>query len=519
MPAARGRVHPAVTYEHAREITEHDLARALDPEPAARAVTRDHHRPCAPASVALGSALTCASAPQMAKIDRRALLLTGDIGVAMRSLALPMVVGIIFILLVDVVDTYYVGQLGTDELAAMSFAFPVISVVVNVAMGFSVGATSAVSRAIGGGDERAARRLTSHALYLAFAVVGLISTFGILTQTALFRLLGAPPELIPLLERFMTIWYAGAVFLVVPMVGNGVQRASGDTRTPALIMMIAAVLNLVLDPLLIFGAGPIPAMGLEGAAYATVLARSVTLVITLIILRRMDLLDLSRPSWRELFTSWRQVLAVGGPAALTNLMVPVAAGVMTALIARQGAEAVAGYGVATRLEGLLLMAPLAVSAAMTPLIGQNWGANNLDRVLAALRLAQRFVVAWGLGVWVFLALLGGPVIMIFTEDPAVSAAARAYFWIVPLAYGSHGLVSIAGATFNAVDRARTSTALSALRSLGLAIPLAWIGQYFFELSGIYSGIAAASVLTGLLSLRWLRSLARPPPPLPTNAAT
>lgn len=440
---------------------------------------------------------------------RRAELLTGPIGPAIRRLAVPMALGIVFILAIDLCDTYFVGLLGTAELAAMSFTFPVISLAVSTVMGISIGATSALSREIGAGDEQAVRRLATHAMLLAVLIVLLVSGLGLLTQDYVFVLLGASPELLPLLDAFMTIWYLGAVFLVVPMIGMGAIRATGDGSTPMYIMMTAAIVNVILAPIMIFGWGPVAGMGLRGAAIATVIARSITLVLSLVVLRRKDLLDLHVPSAAELMRSWTRILSVGLPAAVTNALAPVATAVMTWLVARHGTEAVAAYGVGSRVEGLLLIVPMALGAALTPFIGQNFGAHKEDRVARGIVVSRNFAVAWGLGAWLVLALGGNRLADVFTDDPRVAEMVHTYLWIVPLSYAANGLVSVASAAFNAVDKAVRSTLLSALRSLGLAIPLAALGSAFFGLPGVFIGITTATVLTAALAYLWMRGLTAP----------
>jgi putative MATE family efflux protein len=444
----------------------------------------------------------------MADAPTRPNLLTGDPGRALLSLAVPTLLGIIFILAVNLIDTYFVGQLGTDELAAMGFTFPVATLVTSVGFGLGVGTTSAVSRALGAGDTDTSRRLVTHGLLLGTAVVLVISLAGVATQEAVFRSLGAEPQLLPLLEQYMTIWYAGAVFLVVPMVGTGALRAAGDAKTPAIVMAIAAASNAVLDPMFIFGFGPIEAMGIEGAAIATVLSRAVTLVATVVVMVRRDVLDVHMPSPAELFASWRQILSVGIPASVSNAIVPVATAIMTALVAGYGAASVAGFGIASRLEGFVLIPGMALTAALTPFIGQNWGGHHPERVAAAMRISTRFVMAWGLGAWAVLLLVGDTVAGVFTDDPAVVDVAHTYMWIVPASYGTAGLVSVVSASFNAVDRAIRSTVLSALRSLVFAVPFAFIGAAVADLDGIFAGIALASILTGGAAMLWSRSMRR-----------
>jgi putative MATE family efflux protein len=275
-------------------------------------------------------------------------LTQGSLAKHIVRLAGPMALGILAIMGMNIVDTYFVGQLGTDQLAAMSFTFPVVFFLGSLTLGISLGVTSVVSRAVGRKDHSKARRVTTDALALATLVVAVISVAGYLTIEPVFTLLGAAPKLMPMIEEYMSIWYIGAAFLVVPMIGNAAIRSTGDTRTPALIMICVAGLNVVLDPLLIFGVGSWEGWGIGGAATASVIARCVALVASIWILRyREDLISFEMPELSEVLQSWKEVMRVGAPAGATRSVVPLTNALITALIAGFGTEAVAGYGAAT----------------------------------------------------------------------------------------------------------------------------------------------------------------------------
>ena len=166
-----------------------------------------------------------------------------------------MLIGIAAIVLFNVVDTFWVGQLGAAELAAMSFTFPVVMVVFSVSMGIGIGATAVIARALGHGDEDQVRRLTTDALLLANVAVTAVAIGGLLTMDPLFRALGADEATLVLIRQYMVPWYLGVGFLVIPMVGNSAIRATGDTKTPSYVMLVTGLVNAVLDPFLIFGWG------------------------------------------------------------------------------------------------------------------------------------------------------------------------------------------------------------------------------------------------------------------------
>lgn len=430
----------------------------------------------------------------------RPTLIEGDIRKILTSLTVPMALGIVFIIAIDVTDTLWVGVLGTDELAALSFCFPVIAAIMSASLGLGIGTTSAIARAIGAGDEQRVRRLATHGLVLAFVIVAALSLFGLLGQRWLFSRMGAEGKLLELIVEYMTIWFIGSAFVVVPMVGSAAIRATGDMRTPMWIMFTAAVMNAVLDPLLMFGWGPIPALGLAGAAWASLGARLVTLTATLWVLgRRLGMLEPVWPRYSDLIASWRTILSVGLPAVATNMLGPLGAGVVTSLIAVHGKHAVAAWGVSTRIDSLVMIPVLAMSASLTPFVGQNWAADRHDRVATGLVLARRFAIQWGLGMWLLLALFGPFVGMLFSDDPAVVEVVGLALMIVPASYASTGLVMIVSAAFNAIDQATRSTLISVMRTLLLAIPMAWIGDQVAGFVGLLGGMVLAAVLTAVIA--------------------
>lgn len=419
-----------------------------------------------------------------------ARLTEGPVVGTLVSLALPMVWGLFSVISFNLVDTYFVGQLGLRELAALSFTFPVVMALGSLAIGLGVGASSLISRAIGEGDRHKVRQLTTNSLILALLIVGVFVVAGLLTIDPLFTALGAGPETLPLIRKYIRIWYLGMVFVVVPMVGNGAIRAAGDTKFPSLIMTIAAVVNVVLDPILIFGLLGFPRLELEGAAIATLIARAATLVAALWVLHyREGMLLLSRQRLGDIVRSWKEILAIALPAAAAGLVAPVAMGIIVRFVARFGTEAVAAFGVVTRIEAFTMIVTIALSASIGPFVGQNWGAGRKDRVREALRKSMGFCLAWGVIVAGALALIGGKVAALFNPDPRVVEVACLYLLIVPLSYGMEGIIHMVRMALNALGQAFRATALIGARYLLLYVPLAYAASLSFGLRGIF--VAAA----------------------------
>jgi putative MATE family efflux protein len=420
-------------------------------------------------------------------------------------MTVPVLFGIAMMMAQSLVDTFFIGRVGDRELAAYGFGFPILMIVTSVAIGLGAGTSSVVARAIGAGNHRRARRLSTDSLLLSFSITFVISMVGILTINPLFRLLGAPEDMLPLIGGFMTILYCGVPFIVVGMVGMASMRATGDTRLPGALMVLAAVLNVALDPILIFGLGPVPAMGLNGAAMAALLARSAIFLGTLYLMRyRLDMVSFSLPPIAELRASWRDILHVGLPAAGTNAIVPLGAAVVTAMIARFGPDAVAGFGVAGRIESMLLVIFYAMSSIIGPFVGQNFSAGKEDRILRALLLCTLFCLGSSLIYGGLLALGSNFIPTLFSDNPDVTKVTELFLTIVPVSYGTYGMVMVMNASFNGIGVPMPAVWISVLRILVLYVPLAFLGRAWFGITGIFLAYALANIISGFGAYWWAR---------------
>ena len=438
--------------------------------------------------------------------SKQARLTEGSVGRHLVAMSVPVFFGIFTMMLQSFIDMWFIGQVGDWELAALSFAFPVIMVVTSVAIGLGAGTSSVVARAIGAHDHRRARRLATDSLILSFGITAAMSVIGVLTIGPLFRLLGAPDDMIPLIAGYMNILYVGVPFVVVGMVGMSSMRATGDTRLPSMLMVLASVINIILDPVLIFGVGHIPAMGLNGAAMAALLSRLSIFIGTVYYMKtRYDLLTVNKPDRAELVKSWRDILHVGIPAAGTNVIIPIATGVITAMLARYGPETVAGFGVASRVESLTLVLFYALSAVIGPFVGQNIAANRPDRIYRALWLCTVFCIGSGLMIALLLALAGELIPALFSDSAGVTGVAKLFLTIVPISYGAYGMVMVMNASFNGMGKPMPAVHISVGRMVVIYIPLAFIADRLYGVMGIFAAYMIANIVTGVISYLWARS--------------
>ncbi|MGL4381091.1 MAG: MATE family efflux transporter [Vibrio sp.] len=427
-------------------------------------------------------------------------LLSAPIAHVLRQMTVPLVFGLVAVLMFNLVDTFFISLLGTQALAAISYTFPVTFAVNCITMGIGVGLATLIGRLLGQGDSQLAARVASHGLLLALLLVICASTLGLLTLNPLFLLLGASRDLLPLIAQYMQVWYLTIPLLVLPMAGNSVIRATGDTKTPAKIMLLAGAINGVLDPLLIFGYGPFPELGIQGAAIASALSWLGALLGSLYLLIKRDKL-LAMPSWSQLAHDWRQILKIGTPATLSTAMNPLAGALLMMMLSSHGTSAVAAYGAALRIESILILVLMSLTSALTPFMAQNFGAKNPARSFAGLFISLRFALLFQLMVFIMMVPLSVPLAALFSQEPAVRDLLWHYLLVVPISYGFQGVVMMLISALNALHQPLQAFQWSFMRLFVFTLPAAWLGSFYYHTEGLFIGIALGNILGGGVAYR------------------
>lgn len=397
-------------------------------------------------------------------------------------------------------DAYFVAQLGTAELAALAFTFPMVMILHAIALGLGTGVTSVVSRAYGNGELHRARVLTSDSIILSFIIALLFAIGGIMFGENVFVAMGAEPQVLVHIMEYMHIWFFGMPVMIVPLIANSVIRAFGDAKFPSLIMAGTAILNIILDPILIFGAWFIPGYGLAGAAYALMISRFLTFVLSLYVLHvRVMGLDYEWPTFKRLIQSWDQLLHIALPATATQLIQPVSAAILTTLIASYGATAVAAYGVATRIEMFSLIFVMSLSIAIAPFVGQNAGGGRIDRVKEAINFSYKASLIYGICVAAILAVIGGFVAHEFSDDPAVITLAAFYLLVVPISYGCMGIINVSSGSLNALAKPMPAMVIGVSKTMLFQIPCAYAGSMLYGIKGVFIGMAISTFAVAVIA--------------------
>lgn len=423
------------------------------------------------------------------------------------KMAVPMLAGTIAHNTYNLVDTMFVAKLGTVPLAAMGFTFPVVTLLIFISGGIGTGVTTLTSHALGRRDREEAQRMVTHGILLVFLVATVIAIAGFFSIKPVFTMLGADEKAMPYIKEYMSIWYLGALFMALPMMGNGILISLGDSKAASSFMVLGAILNCVLDPVMIYGLAGFPAMGMAGAALATVVAQALSTVWLIWLLAgKHKLLRLKNLSLTMFPRSCRRISDFAIPASLSMMLMPLASGVLTALISKFGNEAVAAVSAASRVEMFSFIIPMALGMSLVPFVSQNFGAGQIDRIYQARIYSIRFALLYGALIAAIMFFAAPILALIFTDDQNVIELFTLYLRIISFGFGMMEVHRYCGFFLTGIHHPVLSTLLNGFRVLVLLLPLSFLGSKVSGVRGVFTGRLLTDLLAGtvgILTVSWI----------------
>ncbi len=424
----------------------------------------------------------------------------------------PFSIAVIALVSTGIVDTIYLGRLtdaarpnlGVMALAAVGFAFPLTFLGNSANIGLGAGTMSAISRALGQGDIDQAKRHGAAAILLALTVMTVLVLLMLFALPFVLTLMGAEGEIKTMARDYALISFPGLVIVSVAMMSNNVLRAGGEAVLPSSIMILSAIINIILDPFLIFGWGPFPRMEIQGAAIATVTGNVVAAIFGFcIVMFYRKAVSFAGMTWGSVKRAWGVIGSVGLPAMGTNIIVPVSAALAVTIIARTLTTVdVAAFTIASRAELISVGLLYALSACIGAITGQNGGAGLTDRVRDTFKFCYWICIVWSTVMAVVMALFAPQIAGIFSTDAEVVAKTIPYFYIVPITVFAYGFVFVSAAGLNALGRPIYGLVYTIIRSLILYVAFIYIGVQIDGLRGAFFGIAAANIISGLIAAGW-----------------
>ena len=437
---------------------------------------------------------------------QKAKLLEGKIGISLLKMSIPMFFGMIGFALFNFFDTKFVGELGVKPLAAISYTVITVLIMFAIAFGLGTGVTATVGKAIGENNDIKVKNLTTYGLVLSLVLGVLITLFGFPTIGPLFKVFGATEELMPYIYDYMQLWYIGVPLIIVPIIGNSAIRAQGNTLIPAVIMGVCVVFNIFLDYGLILGNWGMPRWEVFGASFATFVSRFMTLIASLLFLHfRFNMLSLKHFSFKEMFKSWCEILKIGVPSILTQLVIPLSVALITNLASgmENKEQLVATLQVGSRVDFFAIAVVVSLGAVLVPFIAQNYGAKNYDRIKSSLRISRWFAVSWGAISMLFFIVARdeiGPIFLKEKPDPIFFEYISDFYLIIPFTFIFRMLFVIETSSLNALQKPLITGGLTFVQLIVLYYPLSILLSEDYGYLGIFYAFLIATVLCGIASV-------------------
>jgi putative MATE family efflux protein len=431
----------------------------------------------------------------------------GPIGRAILLLAVPMVLEVVLESIFAVADIFWVSHLGPDAVASVGLTESLLTVVYALAMGLGIGATAVVARRIGEKDPEGAARAAAQALALAIAVSVVLGVSGALLAPRLLTLMGATPSVVATGRGYATIMLGGEAAIIVLFVVNAIFRGAGDAAIAMRVLWLANIINIGLGPLLIFGVGPFPRLGVTGAAIATTFGRSVGAAYAVIrLFRHASRVPVARRHLRVDFGVMRQILDLSGSATLQNLIGMASWIGLVRILAGYGSDALAGYTIAVRLIIFALLPSWGLSNAAATMVGQSLGAKKPDRAEASVWRAGRYNAYFLTAVGIVFFVAAPLILKAFTSDPTVSGYAIHCLRIVALGYPLYAYGMVLTQSFNGAGDTWTPTWLNLACFWVFELPFAWALAHSLGLgpTGVFWAITAAFSLLAVASVAVFR---------------
>lgn len=433
-------------------------------------------------------------------------LIQGPLFPAIVRLAIPLVLANLMQTAYNIIDTYWVGRLGEEAIAAISLAFPIIFLIISFGAGLTIAGTVLVAQYTGKQDQENVDLTAGQTIILLVNVSVVISLVGFFVSNPMLQLMGAEPGVLGKATVYLKILFGGAVFMFMFFVFQSILRGWGDTKTPMWVMFWSVLANTILDPLMIMGIGPFPKMGIAGAAWATIISRGAAAMVGLWILfsGRKVLHIRLRHLWPDWKIQWRLV-KLGIPASVEQSITALGITAMIFIVADFGTTVVAAYGIGARILSFVIVPAFAIAMATSTTLGQNFGADQLDRAEKAgwIGAGTGFAALSFFGILLF--IFAEPVTSIFIkENPDVVGLGSEFLRIMALTFGFFGLQLVFNGAFRGAGRTTTAMVMAFIAFWVTRIPLAYLLANTLNMGpqGIWLAFPISIVFMGLLTTFW-----------------
>lgn len=442
--------------------------------------------------------------------ENRELILSGNIGKAILTLAIPVVINSFLQTMYNLTDTYWLGKLGTEELAAINLITPLQNIIVNFGAGLTVAAAVLIAQYLGAREDEEARSMANQVYGCSMIFAVLMSALCVIFTPFIVGWLGADGNTYELAKIYMQLVILDMPFLFTVNMYQSINQAQGDTVRPMLLNLAGIVINMIADPLLMI----VLKMGIMGAALATVGSKAIIAVIAFVLLSRKDgkLVYLELKKLKFQWTKIKRIIVIGLPTAIGGSTMQLGFLLMSRNVFVYGTEAMAAYGIGNKVNGLISLPANGVGSAVSTIVGQNIGANNYKRAEKAYRLSM-------VGCMIFL-FVGGmilsrpmistAIVSIFSDDPSVIAMAADFLSVMAFWCFANGVSTTSSGLFQGTGHTEVTMATEITRLWVFRFATLYICETFLKMGVrsvwysvvISNGLAAVALLTIYLTGYW-----------------
>ena len=402
-------------------------------------------------------------------------LLTDDIKVLLKRLAIPASVGTLFQTLYNVVDSFFAGRISPEALSALSKSFPIYFIIVGTCIGVTVASTSLIANSIGESNEEKTLNYFTHSIYYGIIISIIIAFIGLTYADNIFDIMVTSSEVKSLGLEYTNIIFAGSVVFILVVCLNALLHAEGDTKTYRNLLILSFFLNIILNPIFIFGFLFIPAMGVKGIAIATIISQFISLLIIFRkILKNKRVKQLSSKYFNPKFEYFKNLLFQSVPITVSISASSFAFTVVITYVGNFGEYAVAGYGAGERFVHVMLLPVLGLNTAIVSIIGQNFGANNYERIKEAYFTAIKYGVSIMVISGFIVYIIADIIIGIFSNNLDVIESGKQYLKIQTFAFPAYTIFFMCNGFFIGLKKAEYAMASNLIRNFAIPILVYYI---------------------------------------------
>ena len=405
-------------------------------------------------------------------------LLKDNVPKLVRKLAVPAMVGTLFQTLYNIVDTFFAGKISPEALSALSKSFPIYFIIIATSIGVTVAGTSLIGNSIGEKNNKKTLYYFSHIVYYGILVSIIITFLGLYFAENVFFLMGSTDEVVSLGLDYTNIIYSGSILFILVVSLNSLLHAEGDTKTYRNVLILSFLLNILLNPIFIFGFLFIPAFGVKGIGIATIISQFVSFIIILFnVLKNPRVLKITNEFLLPKFIYFKNIFFQSMPITISICGYALAAAIIFTYVGQSGEYAVAGYGVGTRIEQVVLLPILGINTAIISIIAQNYGAKNFDRIkqcyFTAIQYA--FIIMLTSGIIVFIS--AGFITSIFSSDPEVIEYGKRYLKISAFVLPAYPVFFLSNGFFMALKKSENAMISNFFRNVLNPIVVFYIAKH------------------------------------------